>query len=45
MRITEQKKILEDRIRDFEAQLEAVDELGKTDSLLKSEISSLKNQL
>jgi len=45
MRITEQKKILEDRIRDFEDQLEAVDKLGKTDLILKSEISSLKNQL
>lgn len=45
MRINEQKKILEDRIRDFEDQLEAVDKLGKTDLILKSEISSLKNQL
>jgi len=45
IRVNEQKKILEDRIRDFEEQLEAVDKLGKTDSLLKSEISSLKNQL
>ncbi|ORX53352.1 hypothetical protein BCR36DRAFT_24943 [Piromyces finnis] len=45
IRINEQKKILEDRIRDFEDQLEAVDKLGKTDSILKSEISSLKNQL
>ncbi len=45
MRINEQKRILEDRIRDFETQLEAVDELGKADSLLKNEISSLKNQL
>jgi len=45
VRINEQKKILEDRIRDFEDQLEAVDALGKADSILKSEISSLKNQL
>jgi len=45
IRINEQKKILEDRIRDFEDQMEVVDKLGKTDLILKSEISSLKNQL
>jgi protein HOOK3 len=45
IRINEQKRILEDRIRDFEDQMEDVNKLGKTDLILKSEISSLKNQL
>jgi len=45
IRISEQKKILEERIREFEEQMEAVDKLGKTDLILKSEIASLKNQL
>ncbi|KAG4107028.1 hypothetical protein H8356DRAFT_1268923 [Neocallimastix lanati (nom. inval.)] len=45
IRINEQKKILEDRIRYFEEQMEVVDKLGKTDLILKSEISNLKNQL
>jgi len=45
IRISEQKKILEDRIKYFEEQMEVEDKLGKNDSILKSEISNLKNQL